>query len=151
VSAATNFTNFMANKTFLNYSTTNYDAILNGWTNRTFALPELTLDFGTIRRSLSGTEARELMTRPNVTVNVTNAINNGSGLIRVTATAHGMSTGNKVFISVVVGTTGANGGWNVTAIDANTIDLQGSIFVNTYVSGGTVRTGWGHTVNDGGI
>jgi surface protein len=151
VSLVTNFTSFMAGKTFLNYSTANYDSLLNGWTNRTFALPELTLDFGTIRRSLSGTEARELMTIPNVTVNVTNAINNGSGLIRVTATSHGMSTGNKVFISGVVGTTGANGGWNVTVIDANTIDLQGSTFVNTYVSGGTVRTGWGHTVNDGGV
>jgi surface protein len=151
VSLVTNFTSFMAGKTFLNYSTANYDSLLNGWTNRTFALPELTLDFGTIRRSANGTEARELMTRPNVTVNVTNAINNGSGLIRVTATAHGMSTGNKVFISGVVGAIEANGGFNVTVIDLNTIDLQSSVFVNTYVSGGTVRTGWGHTVNDGGI
>ena len=151
VFSVTNFANFMAGKTFSNYSATNYDAILNGWTNRAFAVTGLVFNFNTIRRSLSGTEGRELMIRPNVTVNITNAINNGSGLIRVTATAHGMSTGNKVFISGIVGTTGANGGWNVTVIDANTIDLQGSTFVNTYVSGGTVRTGWGHTVNDGGI
>jgi surface protein len=151
VSKVTNFLNFMLGKTFSNYSTANYDAILNGWTNRAFALPELTLDFGTIRRSALGTEGLALMTRPNVTVNVTNAINNGSGLIRVTANAHGMSTGNKVFISGIVGTIGANGGWNVTVIDVNTIDLQGSTFVNTYISGGTVRTGWGHIVNDGGI
>jgi hypothetical protein len=151
VSLVTNFVKFMTGKNDLNYSTANYDSILNGWTNKTFALPALILEFGTIKRSSNGTEARELMTRPNVTVNVTNAINNGSGLIRVTATAHGMSTGNKVFISGIVGTIGANGGWNVTVIDVNTIDLQGSTFVNTYISGGTVRTGWGHIVNDGGI
>jgi hypothetical protein len=91
------------------------------------------------------------MTRPNVSITITNIINNGSGLIRVTANAHGMSTENKVFISGVVGAIEANGGFNVTVIDLNTIDLQSSVFVNTYVSGGTVRTGWGHTVSDGGI
>jgi hypothetical protein len=83
---------------------------------------------------------------------VTNAANNGSGLIRITTgSAHGRTTGNKVFISGVTGTTEANGGWIVTVINATTIDLQASTFTNSYVSGGTVRTGYGWTITDGGL
>src|SRR5579859_1381656 len=68
---------------------------------------------------------------------ITNAINNGSGLIRITATAHGFVTGNKVDVGNVTGTTEANKtGWTVTVIDANTFDLQASVFANAYVSGG---------------
>lgn len=67
---------------------------------------------------------------------VTGAANNGSGLIRITATSHGYSTGNTVHIGYVTGTTEANGVWTVTVIDANTFDLQGSTFANAWVSGG---------------
>lgn len=68
---------------------------------------------------------------------ITNAVNNGVGLIRITATGHGFSTSNKVDIGNVVGTTEANApGWTVTVIDANTFDLVGSAFVHAYVSGG---------------
>ena len=151
VSASTNFVDFMRDKTFLDYSAENYDGILNGWTERSFAATGLTFGFGTIRRSAAGTEGRALMTRPSATVNITNAINNGSGLIRITAEVHGLTTLNKVFIAGVLGTIGANKGWVVTVIDADTIDLQGSLFANNYISGGTVRTGWGHTIIDGGI
>ena len=73
----------------------------------------------------------------NKSVSVTNAANNGSGLIRITAAAHGFTTGNSVFISGVTGATQANGTWTVTIIDANTFDLQGSAFSSAYVSGGT--------------
>jgi hypothetical protein len=69
---------------------------------------------------------------------ITNAVNNGSGLIRLTATAHGYSTGNQLGVYGVTGTTEANGMWVVTAVDANTLDLVGSTFTNAYVSGGTV-------------
>lgn len=69
---------------------------------------------------------------------VTNVVNNGSGLCRVTATAHGLVTGNKVWIANVFGTTEANGYWTVTRIDDNTIDLQSSTFTNAYSAGGTV-------------
>lgn len=69
---------------------------------------------------------------------ITGAANAG-GLIRITAPAHGFSTGNVVDVSGVVGTTEANRtAWTVTVIDANTFDLQGSAFVNAYVSGGVV-------------
>lgn len=67
---------------------------------------------------------------------VSGAANNGSGLIRITATAHGFSTGNSITISAVAGTTEANGTWTITVISANTFDLQGSTFTNAYVSGG---------------
>lgn len=69
---------------------------------------------------------------------ITGAVN-AVGLIRITATGHGLSTGNVVDIGGVLGTTEANRtGWVVTVIDANTLDLQGSSFANAYVSGGTV-------------
>lgn len=69
---------------------------------------------------------------------VTGANNNGSGLIQLTVTAHGFSTGQWVNVASVAGTTEANGHWQVTGVSANTLDLQGSTFANAYVSGGTV-------------
>lgn len=69
---------------------------------------------------------------------ITNAANNGSGLIRITKAAHGFITGDRVSLSEVQGTTEANGTWTVTVIDPNNFDLQGSTFINTYVSGGYV-------------
>jgi len=73
---------------------------------------------------------------------VTNAENNGSGLIRITTSLSGSlwlgaGTGDSVTISGVTGTTEANGTWTVTKINDNTHDLQGSTFTNAYVSGGT--------------
>lgn len=76
---------------------------------------------------------------------VTGAANNGSGLIRLTVTAHTLVTGDVVQVRLVEGvtsatdgTSNANGTWTVTVIDANHFDLQNSVFVGTYVSGGTV-------------
>lgn len=68
---------------------------------------------------------------------VSGAVNNGSGLIRLTVTGHGYSTGDSIGVYGVGGTTEANGRWTVTVIDANTIDLQGSSFSHAYTSGGT--------------
>ena len=141
---------FMIGKSPANYSDTNYDLILNKWTNLRLN-PSLTIGFGTIKRTAASTEARALLTRTNSTKAITNAVNNGSGLIRISATAHGLSTGNKCFISGVLGTTEANGPWIVTVVDANTIDLQGSTFTNAYTSAGTLRTGYGWVISDGGI
>jgi hypothetical protein len=69
---------------------------------------------------------------------ITGAVNNGSGLIRITATAHGLNTGDHVTVEGVTGTTEANGDWFVTRINANDVDLIGSAFVNTYIGGGTI-------------
>lgn len=67
---------------------------------------------------------------------ITNCVNNGSGLIRVTCTGHGFATNDWIGVYGVTGTTEANNAWQVTVIDANTFDLQASTFTNAYVSGG---------------
>ena len=75
----------------------------------------------------------------NPTVAVANATNN-AGLIEIqTAFANSLSTGSRVVIDGVVGTTEANGAWIVTVIDSTHFTLQGSTFVNAYVSGGNVH------------
>jgi len=74
---------------------------------------------------------------------VTGAVDNGSGLIRLTVTAHQITTGKEIVVADVGGTTEANStvanpSWTATSVDANTIDLQGSTFSNAYTSGGTI-------------
>jgi hypothetical protein len=68
---------------------------------------------------------------------ITGAANNGSGLIRITATAHGFTANQRVTIAGVGGTVEANGSWALSGIAANTFDLVGSTFTNAYTSGGT--------------
>jgi len=68
---------------------------------------------------------------------VTGAINNGSGLIRLTvATTNGMITGQYVTVQDVGGVSAANENWTITVIDSTNVDLQGSVFAGTYTSGG---------------
>jgi len=76
------------------------------------------------------------LTQPTTTA-ITGAANNGSGLVRITDTAHGYQTGDVVTIAGVGGTTEANGTWPITVITANTFDLLGTTFANTYTTGGT--------------
>lgn len=71
-----------------------------------------------------------------VNKNISSAANNGSGLIRISCTGHGFSTNDWIAVYGVGGTTEANGAWQVTVIDANTFDLQGSSFSHAYTSGG---------------
>lgn len=63
--------------------------------------------------------------------------NNGSGLVRITRTAHGFATNDGVTVADVSGVPGANGSFAITVIDANSFDLLGSSF-----SGAYVNTGW---------
>lgn len=73
---------------------------------------------------------------------ITAAVNNGSGLIRLTvADTATFATGQKKTVSDVIGTTEANGTWTITVVDGTHIDLQGSTFTNVYVSGGTIGGG----------
>ncbi len=83
---------------------------------------------------------------------ITGAVDNGSGLIRLTVlsnygNAHssgctttcatnGLTTGDKVTVSGVLGTIEANGNWTLTVVDSNHIDLQASAFTHAYTSGG---------------
>lgn len=83
-----------------------------------------------------------LGTHSNAAVNITAAANNGAGLIRLTVSSTtGYLTGSGETVYGVTGTTEANGRWGITVIDATHIDLQGSAFVNTYISGGTIGGG----------
>ncbi|MCX6195610.1 MAG: BspA family leucine-rich repeat surface protein [Flavobacteriia bacterium] len=58
-----NFTNFMFGKTFSNYSTANYNALLIGWASRPVK-PNISINFGTIKRTVAGTAARLVLTSP---------------------------------------------------------------------------------------
>lgn len=88
-------------------------------------------------------------------ITITGAANNGSGLIRLTVSTLNLPTiptppdgapvptqlvtGAKIDVVGVVGTTEANGeGWTITVVDSTHIDLQGSAFVNAYISGGII-------------
>jgi hypothetical protein len=61
--------------------------------------------------------------------------------IRLTVTAHPFSTGDMVYISGIVGLTGASGWFTITKIGANTIELDDSIGGGSWTSGGTVYHG----------
>jgi hypothetical protein len=77
---------------------------------------------------------------------VSNAANNGSGLIRLTISSTStLATGNEVNVANLGGTTEANGSWIITVIDGSNIDLQGSTFTNAYGNGGTVTAQSGFT------
>lgn len=70
---------------------------------------------------------------------ITNAANNGSGLIRLTvATTNGLITNQQVTVREVGGSTSANGNWTITVINTTQIDLQSSAFSGSYTSGGYV-------------
>ena len=72
---------------------------------------------------------------------VTNAVNNGSGLIRLTTGSTGLlHTGQQFVVSGVNGTTEANGTWPITVINATTVDLQGSAFVHAFSAPSGVLT-----------
>jgi hypothetical protein len=64
VSNVSNFTDFMAGKTNLDYSTTNLNAIYNGWS----ALPTLqsgiNINFGSIKYTAGGSAGKAILTGP---------------------------------------------------------------------------------------
>jgi hypothetical protein len=83
-----------------------------------------------------------LGTNSNPALTITGVANNGSGLVRVTvASTATFATGQFKIVAKVTGTTEANGRWTITVVDATHIDLQGSTFTNTYISGGTIGGG----------
>ena len=61
------------------------------------------------------------------------------GLIKITTSAaHKLTTGAIVTIAGVTGTVEANGTWTITVVDSTHFDLNGSVYTNAWVSGGTV-------------
>ncbi|MFO0824393.1 MAG: beta-1,3-glucanase family protein [Gemmataceae bacterium] len=73
--------------------------------------------------------------------NVTDASN--ANPIVITSANHGLTTGDNVTVSGVMGNTAANGAFTVTVIDANTFSLNGSTGNGNYTSGGFWTTGGG--------
>ena len=70
---------------------------------------------------------------------VTGAAAGANGVVRLgVASTASMRTQDTANVSGVSGTTEANGAWVITIIDATHIELQGSVYVNAYSSGGTV-------------
>ena len=61
VSNVISFNNFMASKTNLTFSTTNLDAIYIGWASRPVK-PNITISFGTAKRTAASTTARGVLT-----------------------------------------------------------------------------------------
>lgn len=74
-------------------------------------------------------------------INVSGAVNNGAGLIRLTVNSTAdITTGNYMFVNSVGGVPNATGNWTVTVIDATHVDLQGSTFAGLYTAGGYMRS-----------
>ncbi len=69
---------------------------------------------------------------------ITGIADNGAGLIRCTSAAHGLTNGDRILQRGVQGTTEANGVWYIEGVTTDTFDLTGSVFTNTYTSGGQV-------------
>lgn len=75
---------------------------------------------------------------------VTGAVNNGSGAIRITVNTHGYSDDDSIMIYGVGGTVEANGMWSIDVISTNTFDLKNSTFTNAYTSGGKAIAAGSH-------
>lgn len=65
---------------------------------------------------------------------------NASPIVLTTAT-HGLSTGDYVTVSGVLGNTAANGTWTITVLSGTTFSLTGSAGNAAYTSGGIVQGG----------
>lgn len=61
ISGVTNFTSFMSGKAAANYSTTNLDAIYNGWSTKT-PKSGITITFNTIKYTSAGSSGRSVLT-----------------------------------------------------------------------------------------
>lgn len=69
---------------------------------------------------------------------ITGCSSGTGGAVRVqTSVAHLFATNDYTRVASVVGTTEANGVWQLNVIDATHFDLVGTTFANAYVSGGT--------------
>jgi hypothetical protein len=69
---------------------------------------------------------------------ITGAVASGA-LTKLTCVAHGLETGDILQVTGVTGTVEANGQWTVTRVTADTFTLDGSTFLNAYVSGGAAK------------
>jgi surface protein len=64
VSGVTIFSNFMQSKTFSDFSTTNLDAIYNGWSTLPSLQPLININFGTIKYTAAGSAGKAILQGP---------------------------------------------------------------------------------------
>jgi hypothetical protein len=91
-------------------------------------------------------EATTILVPSNPTpVTITGAAADGGGVIQLTVISTStLITGQEYNVASVNGTTEANGSWIVTVKDGTHVNLNGSTFVNAYVSGGTITSQSGY-------
>jgi len=62
------------------------------------------------------------------------AITNSGGLIKITYTAHGLVTGERILLQEVEGINSINQNWYITRIDADNFTLDDSVFASGYTA-----------------
>ncbi len=73
------------------------------------------------------------------TATITGAVNS-AGLVKIATSApHGYESGDIIQIAGVTGTVEANRQWIVTVVDTTHVTLNGSTFINAYISGGSAQ------------
>jgi surface protein len=144
VGKVTTFDLFFYGKSVYSHLHTIYD----GWINNKVQ-PNLSISFNSIKYSGSAAEGRALLTRTYNTASITGYSNDG-GFMAITCSAnHNVIVGNKVFIS----------GSSYSAINGvETVLVAGSpttLTLNTLydptATGGTIITGYGWSITDGGV
>jgi hypothetical protein len=71
------------------------------------------------------------------------AATNAAPIAITTTSAHGLATGDTVYVDGVAGNLAANGRWVVTVTGSTTFTLQGSSGSDPWTSGGLVYKAWG--------
>tara|TARA_R110000868_G_scaffold101650_4_gene279860 strand:+ start:104 stop:841 length:738 start_codon:yes stop_codon:yes gene_type:complete len=138
---------FMEYKTSANYSYLH--TIYDGWINNKLQ-PNIPIYFNSIKYSGSAAQGRALLTRTYNTASITGYSNDGGQLAITCSSNHNVVAGNKIFISGS-SYSGANGVKTVFATgSATTLTLTGVVYDPT-ATGGTVITGYGWSITDGGV
>lgn len=120
--------------TALSTDTTQQAASLRKWYNPDAGTPVYTaLDEALRAHPWNFATARKRQTVTYQTL-TGSAVTNQGGLVKITLTAHGYVTGDRVYVKDVVGVTVANGQWYVTRIDNNNFTLDESVFAGTYTN-----------------
>ena len=115
--------------------TTQQAASVRKWYNPTAGTPVYTaLDEALRSHPWNFATARNRQTIIYTSLSGGSAVTISGALIKITSTAHGFTTGKRVYIKDVEGVTAANGQWYVTRVDADNFTLDDSVFAGTYTA-----------------
>ena len=100
---------------------------------------------GTVITSIASTTPASTVLGSNVTPGVAqmpvSAATFATPIAISTSASHGLSTGDSVTVSGVLGNTAANGGWTITVTGLTSFTLNGSVGTGSYTGGGRVSGG----------